>query len=415
MQKKAEKSEKINKVLVFCPWEWYNLINEKTFTKVWGVPMAQSRKISTAELRRQNRNNIYRYFYDAQTPKTKQDIANDLSLSLPTVTQNLRELMDAGLIEYAGLIDSNGGRRARSMQMCADVQFAVGIELSPKHIRLAAVNLRADVIAYEKIACPFGNDVSYRQRMARALEEFLDRFSLDRGRLLGVGITLPGIIDEENGMIEVVPVFGLRKMRLSLLTELLPYPVFVENDANAGGFAEWWNHASFGTMAYLFIGKGVGGALLIDGKPYVGVQRRSAEFGHMCIASNGKVCSCGRHDCLEAYCSTARLSDDLDISVEDFFRGLHEGNERYFAVWKNYLDALSVGINNIRMMMDCPVVVGGTITPYLEEYLPDLVARLSMRSSFDDDGSYLHLGRCGDRANCVGVALRFIADFMKSI
>ena len=60
--------------------------------------MAQSRKISTAELRRQNRNNIYRYFYDAQTPKTKQDIANDLSLSLPTVTQNLRELMDAGLI-----------------------------------------------------------------------------------------------------------------------------------------------------------------------------------------------------------------------------------------------------------------------------------------------------------------------------
>ena len=82
----------------------------------------------------------------------------------------------------------------------------------------------------------------------------------------GVGITLPGIIDEENGMIEVVPVFGLRKMRLSLLTELLPYPVFVENDANAGGFAEWWNHASFETMAYLFIGKGVGGALLIDGK-----------------------------------------------------------------------------------------------------------------------------------------------------
>lgn len=135
----------------------------------------------------------------------------------------------------------------------------------------------------------------------------------------------------------------------------------------------------------------------------------------MCIASNGKVGSCGRHDCLEAYCSTARLSDDLDISVEDFFRGLHEGNEQYFAVWKNYLDALSVGINNIRMMMDCPIVVGGTITPYLEEYLPDLVARLSMRSSFDDDGSYLHLGCCGDRANCVGVALHFIADFMKSI
>ena len=374
-----------------------------------------TQKISTAELRRRNRNNIYRYFHRAAEPCTKQDIAGSLSLSLPTVTQNLNELLDEGLIAYAGLEASSGGRRARTMRICAAARFAVGIELSPKHIRLVAVDLRAEVIAYHKLAEPFSNDIGYRRRMAQALEDFLDDYELDRAKLLGVGVTLPGIIDEEKDMIEVVPVFGLRKMRLSLLTELVPYPVYVENDATAGGFAEWWNRPETHTMAYLFIGKGVGGAMLIGGKPYIGAQRRSAEFGHMRIASRGKPCSCGRQDCLEAYVSTARLSDDLGCSVETFFERLRQGDAACFAVWQDYLDALAVGINNIRMVMDCPVVLGGTITPYVESSLPDLHSRLAQCNSFDDAEQYLHLGRCGNQANCIGAALHFIDEFIAQI
>ena len=374
-----------------------------------------TQKISTAELRRRNRNNIYRFFYHAASPCTKQDIADGLALSLPTVTQNLRELMDEGLVEYAGLEASSGGRRARTMQLCASARFAVGIELSPKHIRLVAVDLRANVIAYHKLAEIFSNDSVYRRRMAQALEDFLDEYHLNREGLLGVGITLPGIIDEEKDMIEVVPVFGLRKMRLSLLTELVPYPVYVENDATAGGFAEWWNRPEIRTMAYLFIGKGVGGALLLDGKPYIGEQRRSAEFGHMRIASRGRACSCGKQDCLEAYVSTARLSDDLGCSMEDFFDRLRGGDAQTFAVWQEYLDALAVGINNIRMVMDCPVVLGGTITPYVENYLPDLHSRLERCNSFEDAAHYLHLGRCGSQANCIGAALHFVSEFIRKI
>lgn len=377
--------------------------------------MAQRNKLSTAELRKRNRNNIYRYFYEAEKPRTKQDVASDLSLSLPTVTQNLRELLDEGLIEYAGLVDSNGGRRARTMRVCAQARFAVGIDLSPKHIRLVAVDLLANVIAFEKHAIVFSNDLAYRNQMAQKVEIFLDRFSLDRTRLLGVGLTLPGVINEEQDMIEVVPVFGIRKMRLSMLTELLPYPVVVMNDANAGGFAEWWNYETLQTMAYLFVGKGVGGAILMEGKPYVGSHRRSAEFGHMCIADKGKLCSCGKTDCLEAYCSTARLSDDLDITVEEFFERLRTGDTQCNQIWKDYLDALATGINNIRMAMDCPIVLGGIITSYFQQYLPDLRVRLRMKNCFEDDAMYLHLGRCGDQANSIGAALHFISQFIRQV
>ena len=372
-------------------------------------------KLSTVELRRRNRNLVFRHFYQTEEPQTKQSIAAALSLSLPTVTQNLRELLDAGVIEYVGMVDSTGGRRARTMALAANARFALGVELSLKHIRLIAINLRAEEIAYKRIECVFSNDAAYRDELSRAIEHFLDEFALDRTRILGVGLTLPGIIDEERGIIEVAPILRIRKMSLSMLTERIAYPVYVENDASAGGYAEWWNRSTLDSMAYLFLGKGVGGALLVDGKPYAGVHHRSAEFGHMCVVPQGEKCSCGKHGCLEAYCSVARLTDDLGIQIEDFFAAIEDGNADYFVRWQRYLDDLATGINTIHMIMDCDVVLGGMVTPFMEKYLPDLRARLAARNSFGEDGHYLHLGKCLSKANCIGVALHFIDRFVDQL
>ena len=65
--------------------------------------------------------------------------------------------------------------------------------------------------------------------------------------------------------------------------------------------------------------------------------------------------------------------------------------------------------------MDCPVVLGGIITSYFQQYLPDLCIRLRMLNCFEDDASYLHLGRCGDQANSIGAALHFIVEFINRI
>ena len=247
------------------------------------------KRISTTELRKQNRNQVFRAVYEAQTPLTKQDISQKLNMSLPTVTQNLKELFDEEVLLYAGTEESTGGRKARLITLNTDIYFAVGIELSPKHIRFIAINLRAEELAYKKVEFPFRNTLEYRQFYAQQLEEFLDENNLERSRLLGVGITLPGIINEQQGIVEIAPVLQVRHMKLSLLTEVIPYPVYVQNDASAGGVAEWWQYEGLNAMAYLFIGKGVGGALMIDGKPYEGNTLRSAEFGHMCIEINGKL------------------------------------------------------------------------------------------------------------------------------
>lgn len=149
----------------------------------------------------------------------------------------------------------------------------------------------------------------------------------------------------------------VREFPIRRLTQYIPYPCFIENDANAGGIAEWWNHEDHENMVYLSVQRGVGGAVLLDGVRYMGHHHHSGEFGHMCIVPNGKPCLCGMRGCLEAYCSTARISTDLGITREEFFASLEAGNPDYLATWKEYLDYLAIGINNIRMVLDCNIVL----------------------------------------------------------
>lgn len=380
-----------------------------------GEHSMERKRISTTELRKQNRNQVFRIIYDADGPLTKQEIAQRLHMSLPTVTQNLKELFDENIFTDAGADESTGGRKARLIKLNKNVYFSVGIELSPKHIRFIAINLKAEELAYEKLEYPFSNTPEYRMVYAKKLEEFLDRFGFSRERLLGVGITMPGIINEQEGIVEIAPVLQLHHMKLSLLTEVIPYPVYVQNDASAGGVAEWWNYDGPSAMAYVFLGKGVGGALMIDGKPFEGLNRRSAEFGHMCIHPGGKNCNCGRQGCFESYCSSSVLSDDLGMDIKDFFQHLEEKDPYYMEIWDMYVSHLVTAIHNIHMVLDCEIVIGGILTPYLEDHMPMIRKRLKEKSFFPDEERYIHLGRCQGKANCIGVALHFIADFLEQI
>lgn len=370
---------------------------------------------NTAELRRQNRNRVFRYIYASETPVTKQDVAQSLNLSLPTVGQNLKELQEVGLLGTQGTFDSTGGRKPRAIGVASGVKCSVGIMLSLYHIHIVCIDLRAKVIAQQAVTRNFENSDAYYQDIASVLENFLDAHEIDRSRLLGVGIALPGIPNPETGVITTSRALASYDITMEDLTRHIPYPCFVENDANAGGVAEWWNHQEHENMVYLFVQRGVGGAVLMDGVRYMGRHHHSGEFGHMCIVPGGQRCLCGRRGCLEAYCSTARISTDLGISREEFFEGLESGNAEYQKIWSDYLDHLAIGINNIHMVLDCDIVLGGVLAHFMAPYLEDLRFRLKNISSFETNGEFLKLSRYLSWSTCVGVALHFISDFIESI
>ena len=102
------------------------------------------------------------------------------------------------------------------------------------------------------------------------------------------------------------------------LRKYLPVPVYVNNDANCAALGEVVKGAAKGcrNAAFLTLGTGVGGGIVIDGKIFEGGHPGGVELGHIRIRSDGRTCTCGRADCLEAYASASALIDDAKKMAE---------------------------------------------------------------------------------------------------
>lgn len=375
-----------------------------------------SRETAVTNRRRHSRSSIYHYLYNAKDFCSRQSLARDLKLSLPTVYQNLAELMEEGLVRDSGQQQSTGGRKASGLSIVPDARVAVGVSITENRLRMAVVDLWLKELAYQKTEIEPGiNLQELGDFLARMLEQLLDDSRIDRKRLLGVGVALPGIIALDGSRISSAPTLGLRDVSLDGLIRGIPYPTYVENDATSGGYAEWFKRSDKQSMVYLSLENGVGGSVLFHGVPYAGDNRRSGEFGHMCVEIGGLPCKCGRQGCLEAYCSASRISDDLGITLEEFFAGVERRELNYEILWHDFLRHLAIGINNIRMALDCDVVLGGFLTEYITPYFPLLKEYAAAINTFESNADYLHLSILRKHMVPLGVALHFVAEFLDQI
>ncbi len=361
------------------------------------------------------RNRIYRYLYNAKEFCSRQTLAQDIGISMPTVYQNLSNLMAEGLVSYSGEQQHTGGRKATGLQIVPDARISIGVSVTENRLRITAADLLLREIAYHKISCNTSIENSgFVGILSQELEQFLDEHEIDRSKLLGVGITLPGIITPDEKRILAAPTLHIKDVPLDRLFDL-PYPIHIENDATSGGYAEWLTRGSPSNMAYLSLENGVGGAILIDGTPYGGDGRRSGEFGHICVEPGGLQCNCGKRGCLEAYCSARRISDDLGITLKEFFVRVEHHEPEYEALWSDLLRHLAIGINNIHMMLDCDVVLGGFLTNYFQPYLPLLQQYVASGNPFEYNANFLHLSVLRKHTAALGAAFHFIRQFVDNV
>lgn len=368
--------------------------------------------------KRATRNSVYRYLYESKDFCSRQTLATELGLSLPTIYQNLSELMELGLVCGTDEKLSTGGRRVEGLAVVSDARIAVGVSISDDGLRMSEVDLHLNELAYKKVTIPrtdvYENLALYKKIFVRETEGFIDEFKIDRNRLLGIGVALPGIVTNNGEKLEYAPTLGLRDVTLEEFKGDCPYPIYMENDANCGGGAEWFLRDSSRNFAYLSLEEGIGGAVFGNGLPYYGDNHRSGEFGHICVEPGGLKCSCGRRGCLEAYCSARRISSDMGITADEFSNRLRSGDIECVMMWESYLRHLALGINNIRMVLDCDVVLGGFLSEYIEGSLPRLKQYLDSLNPFETDSDYVRLSR---RRHTIpmGAALHFVKKFTEEL
>lgn len=351
---------------------------------------------------------IVNYIINKQNT-SKVEISKDLNLSMPTVLSNVKDLLEKGIIIENGEYESTGGRKAKSIGINPSYRYAMGIVITANHVGMVLVNLKYEIVKSDRIRLKFFPDMSYCGQISTLVEEFLKDMK-QREELLGIGISIPGIINQDQHLVIKSHALKLENYSLSFLEQALSAPVYFSNDANAAMMAEDLN--IYKNAIYLSLNQTFGGAFCINGKLFPGENQKAGEFGHMILVPGGRKCYCGKSGCADAYCAASALIDENTESVEQFMQQIRSGVEEAEVKWEEYLDYLAILISNLRMAYDMDIILGGEMGGYLIDYMVPLGEKVMQYNGFDHDLRYLKNCSYKKEASAVGAAKHFLQEFI---
>ena len=355
---------------------------------------------------------IVRYIFKHKNA-SKTELTKELELSMPTVLQSTKELLEQGILLEAGEYESTGGRRAKTLILNGDAAYAVGVDITNDHVSFVVINLNGEILDCVTKQKDFCGTLDYYRDLFFELDAFIKEHKLDDTKILGIGVALPGIIDKDEKVLIKSHALKLENVGLQLFTQLSSHDLHFENDANAAmaaeiGFVE-------GDAIYLFLSNTVGGAFRTQGSLFRGNNRKAGEFGHTVIVPGGRECQCGKRGCVNSYCSAHALEKASGCSLEETMERVAAKDEEILKVWNEYLDYLAITVSNLRMMYDTDIILGGDVGAYLEPYMLDLGKRVMALNKFDSDIGYLRNSVYKKGGAAAGAALHFVQKFIDEI
>ena len=268
-------------------------------------------------------------------------------------------------------------------------ELAIGIDVGGTKIAAGVVDEQGRVLARGRADTPGIDPAAVLDTIGDLVDELRGEHDDSAGEIGALGIGAAGFVDASGSTVLFAPHLAWRDEPLrDAAAERTGLPVLVENDANASGWAEWRFGAVQGEphVVLVTLGTGIGGAIVIDGKPYRGRFGLAGEFGHMQVVPDGLPCDCGNRGCWEQYASgrvltrrgrsaaeegTAlgrRLLDAAGGSVEGI-QGSHvtqearEGDEEARGWIADVGDWLGVGLASLAAALDPGAfVIGGGLS-----------------------------------------------------
>ena len=211
--------------------------------------------------------------------------------------------------------------------------------------------------------------------------------------LAGIGVAVPGPVDERRGVVLAAPNLGWSDVPLrEMAVARTGLQVFVTHDVRAAASGEAALGSARGAGDHLFVamGTGIGAALVIGGKPYAGTHATAGEMGHMTIDPDGPECGCGARGHVEAYASAGglrrRYADATGgdvIPTELLVARAVAGDQPARRIWDQAIDALAVALADVIVLLDPErVVIGGGLAAAGERLLGPLRERVSVHLPF---------------------------------
>lgn len=327
---------------------------------------------------------------------SRADLANAVGLTKSTVSLLVRELLVEGwLLEREVVATGDLGRRPTPLFIDPTRLLLLGVEVGIESLRVVATSLTGEVLA--RTVAAHGAALTAKSCIASVGAALLKlRKQLDNGshQIIGIGIGLPGGVDEASGTLHFAPNLGWRDVAFGALlaerlqgTTLAEVPLFLQNEADVAALGEMEFNASQAAadpLLYVSINQGVGAGVIVRDRLLTGSRGFAGEVGHMVLQLNGPLCSCGRRGCAEALIGMRALMRPGDAaahaqaSLADTRARLVDQEAVTVQAVRTAGQYLGVLLQNLATAYDpACIVLGGSVVELGDAFLQPALATLN--------------------------------------
>jgi glucokinase-like ROK family protein len=247
---------------------------------------------------------LIKYLY-AEGSKSNAEVCKHLKLSIPKSLSILNELIESDLVEKQGRGISIGGRKPDLFRLKENLFYVMVIDMGKFSTMISIFdNYNNNITGIQTFPLILDNNIETIDILQKHVEGLITQSGINQERLMGIGISMPGLVDGHLGANHTYLNFKDRSLK-EILEERLNVPVFIENDAKAVALAEYRFGLAKGkkNVLVIFLDWGIGLGLILNGMLYRGVSGFSGEFSHIPIVEDGMLCHCGKRGCLETIAS----------------------------------------------------------------------------------------------------------------
>lgn len=348
---------------------------------------------------------------------TKLDIAYTLKISIPTVTTNINDLKEEGIIEEVESDIYTGGRKPKIIKIIPNSRISIGMSITKYKVVVVFSNLLEEILLTREVECEEGELEEYINQGKEIIKQGMAELKISEDAVLGIGISIPGTINQTLGIIEQTNM-GYNGVSLEYIYDLFDTTVYIENEANLSLLAEKsiGNYEDTKNLLYIGINEGLGGGIFVNGDLFTGTSGRAGEFGHMYFNKKGT----GKYRVEEKVSTRAMIeqyNEQTGKTIKHFaeFESLiKEKDKNAVEILREGIEILLMTIYNLAMVLDLQqMIVGGKVARLiksepqcLDEIMKpysDLLDRLGLEVNFSDIRN----------TTAIGAALLPTMDFYK--
>lgn len=239
---------------------------------------------------------------------TTTDLSRHISLSIPTISKMINEMVSYGLLYECGKADNQGSRKASLYDINKLAGYFVGVDIQQNQITCILTDFSGNLLVEKHYEYVLENTKGAYDEMIHIIDQFLGLLAISLDKILTLGICLPGRINSGTGISysffhsETESFTGRMEARFGL-------PVLVENDTRSAAYGEFICGVGRCTenLVYVNISWGLGIGIITGKQIYYGKSGYSGEYGHLPVFDNEILCHCGKKGCLETEASGSAI------------------------------------------------------------------------------------------------------------